>query len=190
LEGDCLSPEAEAATLQTVVRLHVAGRPVGDLAAKIEHAKRSWAIQHADLPIVAAPMSLQRGEIAHAVISATAYQTASRTKSVRYGGPALSFRIARGVYYRTGGYKVHRQAEEYEKALGHGSLAVTNKRLIFLSPNGATAIRLDSILHIEPYTNAVELIRSSGKPTTYRFDQPDEWFCATLARAIHDATAG
>jgi len=191
LSDDSLSPADEARLRQAISdRFKVKPDLTGKLGQQLAHARTSWAIANGPLPIVAVPLSLQRGEAAHAAVSASAYQNATRTKAIGYAGPALRVRIAKGVYYRTGRYQVHRQTEQYEKALGHGSLVVTSKRLLFIAPDRTSSARLDSILHIEPYTDALAVVRSSGKHTTYRFDKADEWFGAILARAIHDATSG
>ena len=186
---DSLSPDADAQLSKSFSDLGVKPDITGDLLVRLNHARTHWKIANAPLPIIQAPLSLQRGEVAYGAVSANAFQNATRTKSVSYGGPALRVRIAKGLYYRTGHYQVHRHTESYEKQLGHGALVITNKRLIFVGATGSTTARLDSILHIEPFTNAVAIIRGTGKPTTYRFDTPDQWFCAILARAIHDATA-
>ena len=186
---DLLSPDAEAEARNATAKLNLTPELSGELATKVEHARTRWAIANGPLPVVEVPLSLQRGEVAHTAVSATAYQTSTRTKSISYGGPALRVRIAKGLYYRSGHYQVHRSTEDYTKPIGHGSLVVTSKRLLFISAKGTTSARLDSILHIEPFKDALAVIRSAGKPTTYRFDKADEWLCAILARAIHDATA-
>ncbi len=190
IADDMLSPAEDAELLKAIsVKYRIKPDFAGAIGQQMDHAREHWAVAKGALPVVAVPLSLQRGETAHAVLSATAYQTATRTKSVGYGGPALRIRIAKGLYYRTGHYRVHRETEKYENALGRGSLVVTNKRLLFIAPDRTSSARLDSILHIEPFTNALAVVRSSGKRTTYRFDKAGEWFCAILARAIHDATA-
>jgi hypothetical protein len=188
LASDSLSPADEARLMGAINDLRITPNFDATLTGQMAHARKGWQIANGVLPTVEVPLSLQRGEVAHAALSATAFQTATRTTSVSYGGPALRVRIAKGLYYRSGHLKVHRHTEQYPKVLGRGPLVVTNKRLVFIGANGSTSARLDSILQIEPFSDAVYVVRGSGKPTTYRFDAADEWFSAILARAIHDAT--
>lgn len=189
LADDFLSPDAEAAARHATAKLYVTANIAGALATRVAHAKMSWAIANEPLPTIDPSFTLQRAEVAHFETFASAFQAATRTKAISYAGPALRVRIAKGLYYRRGRYNIHRTTEDYAKLLGYGSLVVTNKRLLFISEKGASSVRLDRIVHIEAFTDAVLVMRDSGKPTTYRFDATAEWFCPTLARAVHDATS-
>ena len=80
----------------------------------------------------------------------------------------------------------NRVVQTYEKQTGEGTLIITNKRLLFVSSGTSSSPKLNSILTVEPYIDAVIVTRGAGKPTTYRFANNDKWFAAMLSRAIVD----
>lgn len=187
LEDGMLSPDEDARLQAMCASLTVASMFEGETARILEDARTAWAISHGPLPQVAAPVSLQRGEVAHAIVEASAHEERTRTTSIRYGGPAVRVKIMKGVYYKAGGYSVGRSTEAYEHDLGEGELIVTSKRLIFIGGNRAYSPRLDSILRIEPYVDAVRVTRGAGKPMLFRFARKDPWFGAILQRARDEA---
>jgi len=186
LEDGMLSPEEDAVLERLFKRLKVQATFDADTKSVLASARTAWEINHGQLPEIDAPVALQRNEVAYAVVNAAAYEQRTRTTSIRYGGPAVRIKIMKGVSYRAGGYRVGRSTEDYEHLIGRGPLVVTNKRLIFAGDARSMSPRLDSILQIESYSDGVAIVRSTGKPLTFRFENDDPWFGAILQRARNE----
>jgi tellurite resistance protein len=150
----------------------------------IENARKRWQIEHGVLSTVAAPINLQRGERCYAWLEAEALESRERTISTRYGGPAVSFRIMKGVYYRAGAYRTERIRKSYHHSFGIGSLCVTSRRLAFSSPQKGISIPWVRILDCVAYVDGVEVRRGNGKPLVFLFRRDDEFFLPILNRAM------
>jgi hypothetical protein len=133
---------------------------------------------------VAAPINLRRGEQCYAWLEAEALELREQTTSVRYAGPAVSFRIMKGVYYRAGAYGIQRTRESYRHSLGIGSLCVTSKGLVFSSAQKGISIPWGRILDCVGYADGVELRRANGKPLVFLFRRDDPFFVPILNRAM------
>lgn len=186
LEDGQLSPEEDARLTSMLSGLKVNALFEHETIMILDDARRGWAINNAPLPEIPAPVHLQRGEKAYAVVRAEAWEERSRVSRVSYAGPALNLRVVQGVYLRAGTYAVGGQREAYEYLIGQGDLIVTNKRLIFVGANKSISPRLDSILQIDPYIDGVRVTRATGKPVLYRFETREPWFGAILSRARQD----
>ena len=149
----------------------------------LDLARDRWKIAQGDLPIVDCPLMLKRGEVCHAVVTASAYEERSRTVRVGYRGVSTRIKIVRGVYYNTGSYSGSRTTEAYSHPLGVGSFVVTNKRVIFSSAEKNMAFAIDSIIDWTLYSDGVELRRATGKPVTYVFGQGNGLFLEILIAA-------
>lgn len=100
-----------------------------------------------------------------------------RVKTHYEGGYAgVSFRVAKGVSYRTGGFKGHPVKTEEMKYISMGDFIVTNKNLYFISPSKNLKIQMDKILTMEPYEDGIGLQKdgTTAKPQVYK--NLDGWF--------------
>lgn len=186
LEDGMLSPEEDVALERLFERLKVQATFDADTKSVLASARTAWEINHGRLAAIDSPVALQRNEVAYAVVNAAAYEQRTRTTSIRYGGPAVRIKIMKGLSYRAGGYRVGRSTEDYEHLIGRGPLVVTSKRLIFAGDARSMSPRLDSILQIESYSDGMAIVRSAGRPLTFRFDNDDPWFGAILQRARNE----
>lgn len=80
-----------------------------------------------------------------------------------YGGP--SFRVAKGVYFRVGGFRS--ESHEELRNIDQGTLTLTNKRLVFSGTKRTINIDLGKIVSVEPYSDGVALRRSGKEKTQY-----------------------
>ena len=80
-----------------------------------------------------------------------------------YGGP--SFRVAKGVYFRVGGF----QSESHDELrnIDQGTLTLTNKRLVFSGNKRMINIDLRKIVSIEPYSDGIGLKREGKEKIQY-----------------------
>jgi hypothetical protein len=106
---------------------------------------------------------LQKGEFAYMTILAALAEMKTTGYRGRTGG--VSFRVAKGVTLRTGGYGGHAVKELVETA--HGQLAVTNRRLLFAGDAKSRATKLDKIVSIERFSDGIA-IHEDNKSSLYR----------------------
>ena len=124
---------------------------------------------------------LTQGEICH--FSERAILMTEKTKK-RYVGNSsgFSFRICKGVTYRTGQHR-GRPIEETFTEKNKGLLYITNKRIIFVSGKNAFDKKLKNLTAITPYSNAVQFQFSSK---TYTVLVPDGGIVSALISLINN----
>jgi hypothetical protein len=88
-----------------------------------------------------------------------------RTTSGGYAGP--SFKVAKGIYFRTGAFGAQSQSHDELKELDHGRLTLTNKRFIFTGAVRSSEISLPKIVAMEPYTDGIAIEISGHSKTQY-----------------------
>jgi hypothetical protein len=80
-----------------------------------------------------------------------------------YGGPSV--RLAKGLYFRVGGFKA--ESHEEVRNIDQGTLTLTNKRLVFSGTKRTININLDKVISVEPYSDGIALRRSGKEKTQY-----------------------
>lgn len=114
---------------------------------------------------------LKKNEIIVIMLSPIDYLE-ERSKRVSGGGQGLSFRIAKGVWYRTSQFR-----SEYTDTitkLDSGVMTFTNERYIFLGNTKNIDQPLTSLTAINPFLDGVSFIRS-GKQRTEFFSGNYHW---------------
>jgi len=96
------------------------------------------------------------------------------------GSSGVSIRIAKGVYFRTGGFKGHPVETTERVHVGTGIMAVTNKHIYFSSPQKTFRIRLDKIVSFMPYSDGVGIQRDAATAKPQFFITGDGWFTYNL----------
>lgn len=97
----------------------------------------------------------------------------------------MSFRIMRGVYWRTGGFGGEAVSRQEMQELGEAVVAVTTKHIYYHLQGGTKRVRLEKIIGILPYADAVlvSLDGTNAKPLCFFTDSP-----AFLANVIQNAS--
>lgn len=67
----------------------------------------------------------------------------------------FSFRVMKGVTYRTGGFKGHPVEHSYMDNAGTGSLYITNKHIVFHSSERSVKIPYKKIIGLNPYQDGM-----------------------------------
>lgn len=98
---------------------------------------------------------LAQGETCHYVDKACLV-TKKIVRHYKNRNQGMSFRVAKGVTYRTGGGETH-PVEETVPVYTAGYLYLTNKRAIFVARENAFDKKLASLTAITPYTDALTL---------------------------------
>jgi len=99
-------------------------------------------------------------EICHCIVKSELYEGRIVRERGTYQG--FSIRITRGLYYRTGTYTEPKVSERIQKT-DEGTLAVTNKRFIFIGVNRTIDIPLENIYAVEFFKDAITLHRKGKK---------------------------
>ena len=136
---------------------------------------------------IQAPIILTKGEIAlWCYNNVTMYQEKVRREYVgRHGG--FSFRIMKGVTYRTGGFKGHPVETSYMENMGLGSLYVTNKNIIFMGQTRSIKVPYTKIIGINPYSDGMEVQRDGNNVKRLTFQGFDCSFILNII-SIMNAT--
>lgn len=132
----------------------VAEQRTANRIAQAERIKALAAAQDAELidartgtlkSIQPARAIIRKGEIAYGQIPAALCEI----KTVGYSGRSagVSFRVAKGVTLRTGGFKAAPKKELVTAAVG--DLIITNKRIIFAGDKKSLSISLDNLVAVD-----------------------------------------
>ena len=101
----------------------------------------------------------------------------------RHGG--FSFKIIKGVYYRTGQSKGHPIEHSYMDMVGIGQLIITNQNIFFYSQTKSVKIPLKKIIGIVPYSDGVEIQKDGTNSRRMVFQGFDCWFIMNLISQIN-----
>lgn len=123
----------------------------------VEQAKMLKQLQQGIIPQtnIYAPILLGKDEVAlWSYDGVTMWQEKVKREMVgRHSG--FSFRVMKGVTYRTGGFRGHPVEHSYMDNAGTGSLYVTNKNIIFHSPLRSAKIPYKKIIGLNPYQDGM-----------------------------------
>jgi len=100
-----------------------------------------------------------------------------RTKTTYKGGSqGLSFKITKGVYYRTSSFKGHPVKTTNIVPIAEGMLALTNKHLYFSSGLKSFRIKYEKIISIDPYSDGIGITKDGVTAKPQIFKNIDGWF--------------
>jgi hypothetical protein len=129
-----------------------------------------WKIENGDIPVVNCDIQLQRGETCHFQSLASWYEPRTKTLTTDLGSIGYSFRIARGVYYRSPRIRATRVRQDVLTLISEGSLYFTSKRVIFRGTSRNYALNLSSLLAYEVFQDGIKLEKASGRSPVLQFD--------------------
>jgi hypothetical protein len=108
-----------------------------------------------------------------------------RTKTTYEGGSSgVSFRIAKGVYYRAGAFKGNPVHTTEMQQIGTGLFAITNKNIYFSSPSKSLKIPINKILTLNPYEDGIGIQKDSTGAKPQVFNNLDGWFTYNLISTL------
>jgi hypothetical protein len=93
---------------------------------------------------------------------------AVRISRSNWGGP--SFRVTKGLWFRTGNSYSTSESHEELRLVDNGTLAVTNQRLVFVGKFRTVNVKLNKIVGVDVYEDAIGL-HFEGKEKA-RYFQP------------------
>ena len=151
--------------------------------AQLDRFHWYWLMEHGTFPDVGAPINLPRGERCHFSAPAQMYEMRTETQRVHYSGASVRIRIMKGVYYRAGTVSAQRITRDVLRLIDSGTLYVTSKRVIFDGDRKNTTIRLSNVLSVTPYSDGVEIEKTSGRNTIFTVGDP-EWLVVLLSSRL------
>ena len=170
------------------------GLPVNNLPAQYQNSEIGKlgqvsilkSIQHGVVPKtnLTAPIILGKNEtILWTYNGVSLYQEKITKEWVgRTGG--FSFKVIKGVYYRTGRMKGHPVEHSSMEFNGIGSLFITNKNLIFYSEQKSAKVPFNKIIGITPYSDGIEVHKDGANQKRMTMQGFDPWFLMNLLSMI------
>jgi hypothetical protein len=174
-EDEQMSPNDEKALSILADRLGVSHKDVSRTLEDLSRYRLFYDIGQGNIPSVSVPgLILHKGEVAYwsepgAIIE-------DRVVKQEYVGESsgMSFRLAKAVSYRTGGFHGHIETEKEAVPASRGSLILTNQRIIFHGDNQSFDAPWQQMLAIDFFRNGLRLSRSGHMKNTFiRFERTD-----------------
>ncbi|GFN23678.1 hypothetical protein [Thermanaeromonas sp. C210] len=135
-------------------------------------------------PVGELPFNFQKSEALIWAFNDVAYYEEKTRRGYVGGSHGVSFRIAKGVYYRVGSFR-GRPVEITEKVLvDRGILAVTTKHLYFQGAKKAFRVRWDKVVSFMPYSDGIGIQRDATTAKPQFFVTGDGWFTYNLLANI------
>lgn len=170
--------------------------PVNNLPAQYQNSEISKlgqasiikSIQNGVIPRtnISVPIMLGRNEsVLWGFNGVTLYQE-KITKEWVGRSSGWSFRVMKGVYYRTGGMKGHPVEHSSMEMQGIGSLFVTNKNLIFYSSQKSVKVPFTKIIGITPYSDGIEVHKDGANQKRMTLQGFDPWFVMNVLSVINN----
>lgn len=104
--------------------------------------------------------------------------------TTRYEGRSsgVSIRVAKGVYYRTGGFKGHPVQETSTTLIDTGMVVLTDMQIYFHGPKKSFRTPYNKIIGLEPYSDGVGLRKDGATAKPQIFQGLDGWFTYNIIK--------
>ena len=101
------------------------------------------------------------------------------------GSRGMSYRICKGLTYRTGSFKGHPVERSFMETIGIGQLVITNKNLFFHCPTASVKIPYKKLVGVTPYSDGLEVHKEEAKPKRTVFQGFDAWFIMNVFNQVN-----
>lgn len=131
------------------------------------------------------PVIMQRGEEAIWLFNNVNYYEYRNRRQYVGGSAGMSFRVAKGVYFRTSEFKGYPVDTTEAVCVGCGILLITNKHLFWISSLKVVKIPVKKLIFVNPCSDGI-IVQKDGvtaKPQYFRLDDP--WFACNLISNLH-----
>ncbi|MEY3850091.1 MAG: hypothetical protein RJA38_532 [Bacteroidota bacterium] len=152
----------------------------------LDDYKDNWRLENEPLKEIEVSINLQKGEVCYYITNVTWHEIRTITQAYSYGGPAIRFKIVKGIYFRGGRTAVRRITSDQLTELDAGKLYVTNKRLIFDGLVRNTTIPYKSVLAIEPFEDGIRVEKEKGKSPVFQTLSTDHKLSIVLGRIFSE----
>lgn len=134
---------------------------------------------------ISVPVLLSRGECALWVYHNVTMLQEKIQREYRGRSGGFSFRVCKGVTYRTGQFNGRPVEHSYFDTIGNGSLVVTNKHLYFHCATTSVKIPYSKLVGVTPYSDGLEVHKEEAKPKRTVFQGFDSWFIMSVLNHIN-----
>jgi hypothetical protein len=141
--------------------------------AMIDPCSLLWRIENGQLPSIAVPISLQKGETCFWSGEAEWHELRTRTVRINYSGPVASIRIMKGLRWRVGSIAPSRVTQEELQRLDRGTLYITNKRILLTGAVKGYQLRYSAVLGFEVFSDAIRVEKASGRSPVLLLRDPE-----------------
>ncbi|KAB7725855.1 hypothetical protein F5984_25545 [Rudanella paleaurantiibacter] len=157
-----ISPEEEHKIL--TVSKNLGTKLSANTRRHMERYMRYWAIENSDLPVIEVAITLQKLEVCHCQASDVQwFEERVTVRRTNYTDRFEHRKTLDIVDLTSNVLHNHQDTFDIIKLISSGSLYVTNKRLIFESPNKTTSIKIDSIVQVKAYKQGILIDKITGK---------------------------
>lgn len=139
-------------------------------------------------PVGALPFNFQRSETLIWIFNNVAYYEDKTRRRYVGGSQGVSFRIAKGLYYRVGSFRGHPVETTERVHVDTGILAVTTKHIYFHGSTKSFRVRFDKIVSFTPYSDGIGIQRDASTAKPQVFITGDGWFTYNLLVNIANIT--
>lgn len=139
-------------------------------------------------PVGALPFNFQRSETLIWIFNNVAYYEDKTRRRYVGGSQGVSFRIAKGLYYRVGSFRGHPVETTERVHVDTGILAVTTKHIYFHGSTKSFRVRFDKIVSFTPYSDGIGIQRDASTAKPQVFVTGDGWFTYNLLVNIANIT--
>jgi hypothetical protein len=109
----------------------------------------------------------------------------TRTKTSYAGGyQGVNIRVAKGVYYKMGGFQGNPVVTTQLAQIDRGILAITNKHLYFAGSIKTFRIPYEKIISIQPYSDGISIQKDGTTAKPQIFVTADGWFTYNLVQNL------
>lgn len=92
----------------------------------------------------------------------------------------------KGVSYRLGSIQAFDQTEGYQHSFGTGALCMTNKRLLWVSPQKSISVLLSNVVRFDPFSDGLKIFKGTGKPLLFVWQGEDRVATVLAQRVIQE----
>lgn len=159
----------------------------GDLA-KIGQAIILRNLQQGIMPRnpISVPVMLTKNEVPLWVYDNVTMHQEKIQREYRGRTGGYSFRVCKGVTYRTGQFRGKPVEHSYLDKVGVGSLVITTKHLFFHCPTASVKIPYSKLVGVTPYSDGLEVHKEETKPKRTVFQGFDPWFVLNVLNQVNN----
>lgn len=134
---------------------------------------------------------LRRGETAYLEESGVVLKEPHSVRTYHGGGRGVSVPVPgiKGVRVRVGDFKGYSESHEELRDKDIGYLLLTNKRLVFSGRNKVSNIKLNKIVEVYPYIDAIKIsVENRSKPHYFFVKNSKLWYFAIRGQAQNESS--
>lgn len=132
------------------------------------------------------PILLGRGECALWIYDNVSMFQEKIIREYVGGNRGISYRICKGITYRTGSFKGHPVERSHMNKVGVGSLVVTNKHIFFHCSTASIKIPYAKLVGVTPYSDGLEVHKEEANPKRTIFQGFDAWFVMNVLSIVNN----